>query len=345
MPILHGQPLTRAALLRRVGRLDQVAGVRLRGCCACTGQGVRVLEFRTGGGLVFDVLVDRAFDIGHWEVDGVAVCWWGMASPGIVGPWHVRGRRSWGWFRGRGAGACSTTCGLDHTLSPGEDAAGQFDQPRLRAGTTRALRACTGRVGRPARAARLATARPGEGDECLLWAEGEVLSRPWGLRRGPALAPTHRGSRVGEAFRGASLDRVENLGHTPVSHMQLYHCNAGFPLVDEGSPGPAHPRHVPRRPTTGCPSRATEAIGPPAGPRHGAACFEHDLLAEAGGTVPGRHRQPAPGASGFSRSSRAGRAATLPDRLGGCSRRACTPVALGAQHEPRRGPLGCAPAG
>jgi hypothetical protein len=48
MPELFGTGYTRAGLLRRVGRPEQVAGVRL--VTIGDGQGVRVLEFRTGIG-------------------------------------------------------------------------------------------------------------------------------------------------------------------------------------------------------------------------------------------------------------------------------------------------------
>jgi hypothetical protein len=272
MTTLHGRVLTRAALLRRVGRLDQVAGVRLVTLNEGTGRGVRVLEFRTGGGLTFDVLVDRAFDIGHWEVDGVPFSW--HASPGVVGPWHVEAE-GWGWFRSWGGGML-TTCGLDHTLGPGEDTAETFDQPHVR--TTQRF-GLHGRVGGlPARL--IGHGETWEGDECLLWAEGEVLQA---MVYGEDLLLRRRiEARVGEASVRIT-DRVENLGHTPVSHMQLYHCNAGFPLVDEGSR-----LLIPARATTtdyGVPIEGYRDIGPPVA-RATEACFEHDLLAEAGGTVP-----------------------------------------------------------
>ena len=38
-------------------------------------RGVRALEFRTGSGLNFDVLVDRAMDIGSAEYRGVSFGW------------------------------------------------------------------------------------------------------------------------------------------------------------------------------------------------------------------------------------------------------------------------------
>ena len=59
MPELFGARYTRAELNRRIGRLEQVAGVRLVTIGDGLGRGVRVLEFRTGTGFAFDVLVDR----------------------------------------------------------------------------------------------------------------------------------------------------------------------------------------------------------------------------------------------------------------------------------------------
>ncbi len=51
MARLFGRDFDRAALLRHVGRLDQVAGVRLVTLGDAAGRGVRVLEFRSGSGL------------------------------------------------------------------------------------------------------------------------------------------------------------------------------------------------------------------------------------------------------------------------------------------------------
>ena len=72
----------------RWGGLEQVAGVRLVTLGDGRERGVRVLEFRTGSGFAFDVLVDRAFDIGRCEYrrqgDRLAV------GVGYGGPWFRR---------------------------------------------------------------------------------------------------------------------------------------------------------------------------------------------------------------------------------------------------------------
>jgi hypothetical protein len=67
MPDLDGTFYSREDLLRRVGRLEQVAGVRLTTLGDGSERGVRLLEFRTGSGFEFDVIVDRAFDIGRCQ--------------------------------------------------------------------------------------------------------------------------------------------------------------------------------------------------------------------------------------------------------------------------------------
>src|SRR5215468_7231773 len=106
MPELFGTRYTRAELQRRVGRLEQVAGVR-------------VLEFRTGTGFAFDVLVDRSFDVGRCELGGRPLSW--LSGAGVVGPWYYE-PDDWGWFRAWGGGMV-VSCGLDHTLAPDEDTA------------------------------------------------------------------------------------------------------------------------------------------------------------------------------------------------------------------------------
>ena len=272
MPGLYGAHYSRAELLRRVGRLEQVAGVRLVTIGDGQGRGVRILEFRTGSGFAFDVLVDRSFDVGRCEHGGRPLSW--QSAAGVVAPWYYE-PDGWGWFRAWGGGMV-VTCGLDHTLGPGEDTAEQFNQPHIMKTVPYGLH---GRVGGlPARLAGYG--ERWDGDECVLWAEGEVLQS---AVFGEQLELRRRiEARVGES-RFTIHDVVVNAGHTRASHMFLYHCNAGFPVVDASSE-----LLVPSRRTTTDYGVPVEGYATMSAPVRDAteACFEHDLIAEPEGTVP-----------------------------------------------------------
>jgi hypothetical protein len=271
VPALFGARYDRSELLRRVGRLEQVAGVRLVTAGDGIERGVRLLEFRTGTGFAFDVIVDRAFDIGRCEMNGMPMGW--MSPTGIAGPWFAE-PEGMGWFRSFPGGLVSTA-GLDHTLIGGEDTAEQFNQPHLRQTETYGM---MGRVwALPARLTGYG--ERWDGDDCVLWAEGEVhqaavFGENLTLRR-----------RVEATVGGSSFrihDEVENTGHTRSTHMLLYHCNVGFPIVDEGAqllvPGPG----VPTDPAPAGNYRWLEA--PIAD--YTERCFEHDVITEPDGTAP-----------------------------------------------------------
>jgi hypothetical protein len=272
MPELFGARWSRAELMRRLGRLEQAAGVRLVTLGDGIGRGVRVLEFRTGSGFAFDVLVDRCFDVGRCEFGGLPLSW--QSAAGVVAPWYYE-PGEWGWFRAWGGGMV-VTCGLDHTLVPGRDSAAHFNQPHVLETAEYGLH---GRVGGlPARL--LGYGERWDGDECVLWAEGEVLQS---AVFGESLVLRRRiEARIGDC-RFTIADEVENIGHTRCSHMFLYHCNAGFPVVDEGSE-----LLVASRSTTTDYAVPVEGYRRMSAPVHNAteACFEHEVIAEPAGTVP-----------------------------------------------------------
>src|SRR5438876_8611426 len=105
MPPIRGRAMTRRDLMRRVGRLEQVAGVRLVTLGDGIERGVRVLEFRTGTGYVLDVIVDRSMDVGRCEFEGRSLAW--LSPTGGVGPWFPE-PRGLGWFRAWGWGVMVT---------------------------------------------------------------------------------------------------------------------------------------------------------------------------------------------------------------------------------------------
>ena len=194
-------------------------------------RGVRLLRFATGAGFDFEVLVDRGFDIGRAFLGGRPLAWW---SPvGLTGPWYYE-PAGIGWFRGFPGGLVST-CGLDHTLLGGTDDSSVFNYPHRQTETY----GLHGRyTGLPARLAGYGTRW--DGDDCVLYAEAEVAQV---AVFGEQLLLSRR---IEADLGGTSVrltDTVTNTGPTACPHMMLYHCNIGFPVVDDTRraelPGPA----------------------------------------------------------------------------------------------------------
>lgn len=225
MVTLFGETLSRRALAERTGSLSQFAGVQLSTLGDGVERGVRRLEFRTGTGLRFTVLVDRAMDIAECEHAGRAVGWHspsGFRHPGLH---DYEGEGGLGWFRSMSG--LNITCGLDHTLFMHDDPAGHyFYGPRKAVSSS-----LHGRVGTiPARLTGYG--ERWDGDECVLWAEGVVQqSTVFG-------EDLHLIRRIEANVGGDEIrmhDRVVNHGFYRTPHMYCYHINVGHPVLAEGS--------------------------------------------------------------------------------------------------------------
>jgi hypothetical protein len=220
---LWGEPINRRNLQRKVGTTDQLGGIRLVTMGDGRERGVRVLEVRTGR-LSFDILVDRAFDVWRCDLGGMPVAW--LSPSGAPGPWFGEQETDWGWLR-TFQGGLFATCGLDHTGGPGEDSADRVF----------AIETPTEHFGLHGRVGVIPARLRGYGelwddDRCTLWAEGEVRQTSF---YGERLVLRRR---IEADLGGTSIrihDVIENIAFAPVTHMQLYHVNVGWPIVDEGS--------------------------------------------------------------------------------------------------------------
>ena len=81
-------------------------------------RGVRMLEFRTGSGLRFTVLVDRAFDIAECEYQAVRRSA-GIRRPAFAIPACIDYEGEGGLAFARSFSGLLVTCGLDHILRAG----------------------------------------------------------------------------------------------------------------------------------------------------------------------------------------------------------------------------------
>ena len=275
---LYGRALTRADLAARAGRLDQFAGVRLLEHADGPARGVRELEFRTGSGLRFTVLPDRAFDIHDCDHNGRAVGW--HSPVGVRHPAFTEhdGEGGLGWLRG--FSGLLATCGLDHAGFMEREDASRYHYPARRE-TAYGLH---GRVANtPGRL--LAYGEAWDGDACTLFCEGEV--------RQAAVFGEHLllRRRIEVAAGGDTItirDRVRNEGFSRTPHMLLYHFNVGYPVLDEGS------RYLAPVAETTWASHAErlrdQGVGyrvcPPPRDPYIEQVFEHRMTAAADGVVP-----------------------------------------------------------
>jgi len=223
---VHGRDLDRSALARLAGDVSALGGVRSVVLDNGVERGLRALEFRTGTGLAFDVLVDRAMDIGPAEHGGRSFGWrsaTGFRHPALH---EYRDEDGLAWLRS--FSGLVVTAGLDHTLFTAEVDASQYRYPFRK----------TVWNGLHGRVANIPAHLLGYGEEwrtedtCTLWAEGEI--------RQAAIFGEHlRLRRRIEAELGGNairlIDTVTNHGFDPTPHMLLYHINLGWPLVDEGA--------------------------------------------------------------------------------------------------------------
>src|SRR3569832_2385591 len=164
MVMFFGLTLSRRQVAERSGMLSQFAGVRLMTLGDGVERGVRMLEFRTGSGLRFTALVDRARDIADCEYKGQAIGWHspsGFRNPGLH---DYEGEDGFAW--GRSFSGLLVTCGLDHILGRSEVPAENYNYPGRKTET----HSLHGRIGTiPARQTGYGDSC--DGDRCMLKTE------------------------------------------------------------------------------------------------------------------------------------------------------------------------------
>ncbi len=222
---LYGRAMSRREMAACAGRSEQFAGVQLLAYEDGAARGVRVLEFRTGSGLRFTVLPDRAFDIHDCEHNARAVGWQsptGVRHPGLT---EHDGEGGLGWLRS--FSGLLATCGLDHFGFMESDTAAQYNYPARKTmeyGLHGRIANAPGKL--------LGYGEAWDGDECTLFCEAEIRQA---AMFGENLV-LHR--RIEAMVGGSTItirDRVTNAGFFRTPHMLLYHVNVGYPVIAEGS--------------------------------------------------------------------------------------------------------------
>jgi hypothetical protein len=209
---LYGKDVTRRELEARVGRIEQLGGVRRLECAEGLEKGLETVHVRTGAGLEYFVNPSRGLDISLCEFNGAPLSW--QAPQGDVAPEFYSDRGA-DWLR-TACGGLLMTCGLRHVGPPIEDGGESLG--------------VHGRV-HHAPARQVAAQGAWEGDEYLMRVSG-VLGEIRLFGEHLELRRTIE-SRLGvNSIR--IRDAVENHGFEPSPLMLLYHFNFGFPLLAPG---------------------------------------------------------------------------------------------------------------
>ena len=278
MARLYGKDLSRLDLARRAGAAGQFAGVQLYTLGDGVERGIRCIEFRTGTGLLFKVLVDRAFDVGPCEFRGAAIGWHSPAGFRHPGLHEQNDEGGLSWLRS--FSGLIVTGGLDHTLFMDSDPAEHYHYIHRKTVDS----ALHGRIATiPGQLSGYG--ETWQGDDCTLWCEGVV-------RQATVFGEDLHLIRRIEAKVGISgftlIDRVVNHGFYRTPHMFLYHINLGYPVLDSGSRFVAPIRHTIWASHAAEPRRQEVGYRLQSAPRHDfhEQVYEHAMAADAEGRVP-----------------------------------------------------------
>lgn len=261
---IYGKKLSVNNLRRRVGNMDQVAGIRTVQLDDGNERPSRAAVFHTGSGLEFTVLLDRALDIPSASFCGKAMGW--RSTTGDVAPqyFEAEGLR---WLRSY-FGGLVTTCGMTHVGAPRPESA------LLGNGLH-------GRIGNlPARDLKIV--QEWQGDDYIMAVTGTMRET---VVFGENLTLTRTVlTRLGEK-RFWIHDIVTNEGFNPTKYMFLYHCNIGWPALDEGSEMLSPSRFVAPRDAEAIEGKENwNKMDPPVHKYH-EKCYYHDMAPARDGTV------------------------------------------------------------
>lgn len=198
----------------KISNPAQLGGIETSVIDNGSGRGTRIAWINTGTGLRFKVVIDRAMDIADAFYNEHSLAW--LSHSGI-NPAQPLSDKGIDWLRTFGGGLL-VTCGLSHVGGPEKDESGE--------------RGVHGNISNiPAEIISVIQPDPLSGNMDMsitgVMRESQALGTRMELRRTISATLGESSIRI--------HDEVINRGNTDAAHMLLYHCNFGWPLVDEGS--------------------------------------------------------------------------------------------------------------
>ncbi len=199
-------------LLKQLGNIDQIAGIRESQILRGRGEQIHIAEFYNASGLRFTVVPDRCMDLYDFSYKGINLSF--QSKNGLTSPQAFSAAN--GEFAEQWPGGMLVTCGLDNVGVHSDDE-GIFPTH--------------GRISHmPAK--KFGCSAFWEGKEYLLRAEGEVhqskmYSRHLSIRRRLETGLNAKAVKI--------HDVISNFDANDEPYMLLYHFNFGYPLLQADS--------------------------------------------------------------------------------------------------------------
>ena len=216
MAQLFGRHYTRRELLDLVGDMSQLAHTRYGELRDGADRGADLIEVYNASGLCFSLLPGRAMDIASAHYKGMSLCFRG--NTGDVGPSFYEPQGN-GWLRGF-YGGLVLSCGMTFTGHPEIDPEEEDEELGLH-----------GRLSfLPA--GQVHTDAQWLGDDYIVKIRGKIREA---VAFGTNLELTREISTVLGEKSIRIHDQIHNQSTARSPLMFVYHCNPGFPILDEGT--------------------------------------------------------------------------------------------------------------
>jgi hypothetical protein len=210
----------------KISNTAQIGGIETSVLDNGAGRGTRIAWINTGTGLRYKIVIDRALDIADAFYNQHSLAW--LNQPGITSP-QPFSHKGLDWLRTFNGGLL-TTCGLSHVGGPESDEFGE-----------RGIHGLISNI--PAQIESIL--QPDPANDKLEMSITGIIKETQIFGPSLELKRTISGT-LGKAFIKIH-DEIMNRGNAPAPLMLLYHCNFGWPLVDEGTDiiwkGDWQPRH------------------------------------------------------------------------------------------------------
>jgi hypothetical protein len=198
----------------KVINLTQLGGIETSVLDSGLAKGARIAWVNTGSGLRYKVVIDRGLDIVDAFYNQYSLAW--LSHSGVTYP-RPDANRGLEWLRSF-AGGLLTTCGLTHVGGPESD---EFGERGLHGRISNIPAQVESIVQPDSPAGNLEMSVTAVVKESCVFGPNLELRRTISSTLGETTIRIH--------------DIVTNRGNTPAPNMMLYHCNFGWPLVDEGT--------------------------------------------------------------------------------------------------------------